>query len=99
MSLAECWSKIKIQSPKTPEEFMQCVRTIKPDINNHIVVAWQRTKTVTDWELQIFDYLWFFLQYEKGETKWQPHLKQIWPNIRTIIETHSLEDLFHKMGI
>jgi len=99
MSLAQCWSIIKKMSPKTPEEFMLCVRLINPDIDNHIIVAWQRTKTVADWELEIFDFLWFYVQYEKGETKWKPHVEQMWPNIRTTIETHSLEDLVNNMTI
>jgi len=99
MSLAQCWSKIKVHSPKTPEEFMHCVRLIKPDINDHIVVTWQRTKTVADWELQIFDFLWFYLQYEQGEAKWWTYLEQSWPEIRSTIETHSLQDLFKNMGI
>jgi len=78
---------------------MQCVRAIKPDLNDHIVVAWQRTKTVADWELQIFDFLWFYLQYEKGQVKWRPYLEQTWPKIVNTIETHSLEDLFRNMGM
>lgn len=99
MSLAQCWTSIKQVAPQTPEEFMQCVRTIKPDISDHIVVAWQRTKTVADWELQIFDFLWFYLQYEKGQVKLKLYLEQTWPEILNLIHTHSLEDLFRNMGI
>ena len=95
MSLIPCWEELKRQNPATPREFMQCVRKHYPELSEKVIISWQRASR--DWTTAIFDFLWFYMQIEQGETKWIPFIQRTWPKIQAILETHTLDDLFKKM--
>ena len=99
MSATTCWNKLKKSPPKNPQEFMTCVHSIIPNINEHNIAAWQRTCEVNNCELQIFDFLWFYVQLEQGHLEYYDLVQKAWPNIKKIIEEKSLEELFASMGL
>ena len=97
MSLTQCWTHIKKRNPMTPVEFMRILFECKPDIDEHMIISWQRASR--DWTTDIFEFVWFVLKIHQGRLEWLPHVQKTWPSIKSMIDTHCLDDLMSNMSI
>lgn len=95
----QCWTNLKKKVPDTPEQFMACIRNTIPNINDQAVITCQQACEKNNWELQIFNFLWVYLQLEQGHFEYAQLIQQTWPKIKNIIEEKSLEDLFANIKI
>jgi len=97
MSLAECWNHIKKRNPVSPDEFMRVLFESKPDLDEHMIIRWQRASR--DWTTEIFDFIWVVLQTHHGNSEWTQQVESIWPRIKATIDEHCLDDLMANMTV
>jgi len=93
----EYWRRILDRNPQTGSEFMAVIYELKPDIDEHEVVRWQRASR--DWTTSVFEFIWFQLKIRQGETKWVAQTEALWPEIKTTIQAENLEQLLMHMFI
>jgi len=97
MSLALSWTHIKKRNPSSPTEFMQVLFECNPDVDEFMIVRWQRASR--DWTTNIFEFIWCALQVQKGNHKWERHVTETWPAVKATIDAHCLDELLQAMCI
>jgi hypothetical protein len=93
------WNQIKKLNPKTPDAFMNIVHTITPNLTECDVISWQRSSTTKSWERELCDFIWAYIQIQKGHTKFHTFLNTQWPIVKNIIDTQNLESAFEQWSI
>ena len=93
------WHQIKKLNPKTPEAFMNIIYTIAPTLTEWEVISWQRSSTTKNWERELCDFIWAYMQFQKGQLKFRSFLDIQWPIVKNIIDTQNLEAVFEQWSI
>ena len=84
----------------TPVEFMRILFECKPDIDEHMIISWQRASR--DWTTDIFDFVWVVLQTTprsslNGCTTGAIYMAYV---LRRLIDTNiALDDLMANMSV
>ena len=91
------WEQILDRNPTTGQQFMSVILELKPDIDEHDVVRWQRASR--DWTTDVFEFIWFHLKIRQGETKWLPHTEALWPNIKSVLDAEKMEQLLSRLSL
>lgn len=76
---------------------MQILFECNPDVDEFMIVSWQRASR--DWTTSIFDFIWYAFQVQKGNRKWETRVLELWPVVKATIEAHCLEELMQAMCI
>ena len=93
------WNQIKKINPKTPEAFMDIVHKIAPNLTEWDIISWQRSSTTKTWERELCDFIWAYMQFQKGLLEFRSFLDIQWPIVQNIIDTQNLEAAFEQWSI
>ena len=99
------WLDIKSKSPKTPEHFVNILRTHLPQINSGKVLQWESKVQLRPWEKTICLFLYFYLIEERYQTHegrlseqflkdMRNQIDTLWKEVKDIMDQQSMEDAF-----